>query len=48
MGLARFAAELCAYRTKINCAICMWYELLGVVNVFVSLIYGVQLRLKHK
>jgi len=48
MGLASYAAELCAYRAKLKCAIYMWYELLCVVNTFVSIRYRVHLRLKHK
>ena len=46
MGLARFAAELCAYLGKLKCSRYMWHELLGVVNKFVNIIYGVQVLLK--
>jgi len=47
MGLARFAAELCAYLGKLKCASYMRHEFLGFVNKFVSIIYDEQLWLKQ-
>jgi len=46
MSMKRFSAERCAYLGKLKCARYMCHELLGVVNKFVNIIYGVQVLLK--
>ena len=46
MSTKSFSAELCAYLGKLKCSRYMWHELLGVVNKFVNIIYGVQVLLK--
>jgi len=47
MGIKRFSAELCAYLGELKYARYTWHELLGVVNKFVNIIYGVQVLLKQ-
>jgi len=47
MNIKMVSAELCAYFGELKCARYMWQELLGVVNKYVNIIYGVQVLLKQ-